>query len=350
MKRFSRAFILAPIMKEKWQQVFKTGTHTDSSGNTRTWTREDLDKIVSLYAERGGEDRAPAVIGHPRSDSPAYGWAMELKRDGDLLFAKIKPTVKEFVGWVNKKMYNKISIALRPDLSLRHIGFLGAAAPAVKGLKAPEFAEGEFMEMEIDMSEIQNKEGSEMDELEKLKAELKRKEAEFEELKKEKKALEEKGAGRDSKFKELETKFAASEEERAQAKKELRRLSLNGKKMEFEQFLNREVAWASLNDDQKKTAFKILEFLRGEEFAESGEDSEGEKLFKEFLKSLPERVKSGEFATQQRAAGNAAEGKAAEFEEKVTEHMKANEGMEYAEAVIAVAEKHPALYEAASNS
>jgi len=118
-----------------WISVFKTGTHTDAAGNTRQWTREDLDAIVKNYDPTKYE--APAVIGHPETNSPAWAWMESLKREGDLLWAKMKDVVPEFAEMLKKKMFKNRSISLYPDLRLRHVGFLGATPPAVKGL--PDF-------------------------------------------------------------------------------------------------------------------------------------------------------------------------------------------------------------------
>ncbi len=122
-----------------WFEIFRAGTHTDSAGDTQDWTEEDLDKIVSSY--NPGYHEAPIVIGHPETDSPAYGWIEALKREGDRLLAKPRELIEEFKDWVNRGLYKKISIALYPDLSLRHIGFLGATPPAVKGLANVRFQE-----------------------------------------------------------------------------------------------------------------------------------------------------------------------------------------------------------------
>ena len=336
-------------MEEKWIEIFKTGTHTDSSGNKKKWTTKDIDKIVSSYAAR--EVDAPAVIGHPRSNAPAYGWVLDLKRDGEKLLAKVKPTAKEFVDWLRKGLYRHVSMSVRPDLTLRHVGFLGAAPPAVKGLKVPEFADEEFTEIEIQIKEDAamptEKEFKELkEEKEKLEKELK----EF----KEKSDTGSGKAGEDlktefeefkKKYEKLESDFAVTEEEKAAARKELKRLRLNARKNQFSQFLNEEVAWGALNEEQKNTALRILQTLSGEEFTEEGEEPEEVKEFKEFLKGIPGKTKPGEVATRTQASG--ATEKAKEFEEKVTEYMKANEGADYKEAVVKVAGEHPELYEAA---
>ena len=134
-----------------WIEVFKTGVHTDSSGNTREWTEQDLDKIVETYNNQPSEEKheAPVVIGHPVTDSPAYGWVEKLERRGNVLLAKLKDLSKEFVDWVKKGLYKKRSIALYENLLLKHIGFLGAVPPAVKGLEDPVFAEGPSIEIEF---------------------------------------------------------------------------------------------------------------------------------------------------------------------------------------------------------
>lgn len=126
---------------EIWKEVFKTGTHTDAAGNTREWTEGDLDEIVTKYNQQVADKKhdAPVVIGHPVNNSPAYAWVESLKRIGSTLLAKFRDVDKQFQDLVNQGRYQKISIALYPDKLLRHVGFLGAVPPAVKGLKAPTF-------------------------------------------------------------------------------------------------------------------------------------------------------------------------------------------------------------------
>jgi len=120
-------------------EIFRVGTHTDSAGKNRDWTDQDLEEIVSLYNPAIHE--APVVIGHPEHDSPAYGWVESLKVEGGNLLAKLKDVAPEFKDWVKRGLYKKISIALYPDLGLRHIGFLGATPPAIKGLKQTTFGD-----------------------------------------------------------------------------------------------------------------------------------------------------------------------------------------------------------------
>lgn len=119
-------------MISSWIPVFKAGKHTDSAGNKKTWTEADLDTIVAKY--QPADHEAPVVIGHPADNSPAWGWVESLKREGQLLFAKLKDVAPAFADMVRKGLFKKRSISLYPDMSLRHVGFLGAMPPAVKGL------------------------------------------------------------------------------------------------------------------------------------------------------------------------------------------------------------------------
>jgi len=120
-----------------WFPVFRTGTHTSSSGISRTWTEADLESIANKYNPQQHE--APLVVGHPKTNHPAYGWVEGLKRSGQFLFARAKNIVPEFKDMVNRGMFKKRSISLYPDNTLKHIGFLGAAPPAVKGLPDVQF-------------------------------------------------------------------------------------------------------------------------------------------------------------------------------------------------------------------
>lgn len=118
---------------QDWVEVFKSGVHTDSKGVTRTWSNEDLDAIVHNY--NPNELEAPVVIGHPATDAPAYGWVEKVKRDKDRLMVKFKKVVPEFLKLVDNGMYRKVSVAINANNTLRHVGFLGAVPPAVKGLQ-----------------------------------------------------------------------------------------------------------------------------------------------------------------------------------------------------------------------
>jgi hypothetical protein len=123
-----------------WVQIFAAGTHTDSKGQTKEWTTSDLDEMV---ANHNAQDLAPMVIGHPKHDSPAWGWIGALKREGEALFAKFDKVHSKFIEWGEAgHIHNRSVKILKTPKGFRvgHIGFLGAMAPAVEGMEALEFA------------------------------------------------------------------------------------------------------------------------------------------------------------------------------------------------------------------
>ena len=144
---------------QDWVEIFRAGKHTDSLGRTREFTAADLDRMVAGYDPAKHE--APAVVGHPKDNGPAYGWVEGMKRAGGLLLAKFKQVAPEFEEMVRDGRFKKRSVSLYPDGTLRHVGFLGAQPPAVKGLKDVSFAAGddcsqyEFSEEDVPMDELE---------------------------------------------------------------------------------------------------------------------------------------------------------------------------------------------------
>lgn len=136
-----------------WFEVFRAGEQTDSQGRTKTWTREDLDQMVANHA---AGTAAPFVIGHPKTDDPAWGWSAGLKREGDVLLAKGRDVQPEFEQAVSSQRYPKRSIRINKTdngYQLGHIGFLGAVPPAVDGLAPIQFNtddQGEYFDFEAD--------------------------------------------------------------------------------------------------------------------------------------------------------------------------------------------------------
>ncbi len=122
-------------------EIFSSGLHTSDKGNTKDYSPDDLNYIASNY--NPSESEAPIVIGHPVDSSPAYGWIESLKVEGDKLLAKAKDVVPEFLNAVKQGLYKKRSISLDKDGKLRHVGFLGGALPAVKGLADIQFSEND---------------------------------------------------------------------------------------------------------------------------------------------------------------------------------------------------------------
>lgn len=132
-------------------EIFKAGSHTDKNGNKYTVTVADLVKTAKAYAPNVHE--APFVVGHPQENLPAYGWAEKLTVEGDALVAHPKQVNADFSDLVESGAFKKRSSSFYlPNASnnpvpgvlyLRHVGFLGAQAPAIKGLKEVEFSESD---------------------------------------------------------------------------------------------------------------------------------------------------------------------------------------------------------------
>ncbi|HBY8539382.1 TPA: hypothetical protein MJC14_000260 [Klebsiella pneumoniae] len=129
--------------------VFAPGTHTAMDGRTITFTQENCIDLANSYDPSVSE--APFVIGHPSLTAPAYGWAERLEfRDG-IVYAAPRQVNPAFAEAFNAGSYKKRSLSIyQPDspgnpkpghFYARHVGFLGAVPPGVKGLPDAQFAE-----------------------------------------------------------------------------------------------------------------------------------------------------------------------------------------------------------------
>ncbi|MDO5940632.1 peptidase [Burkholderia cepacia] len=131
--------------------IFKPGRQTAMSGVTLEFSESDLEASARAYDPAKHE--APIVIGHPKHDAPAYGWVKALAAGSDGLSATPHQVDAAFAELVSAGRYKKISASFYlPDAAnnpvpgvyyLRHVGFLGAQPPAVKGLKPVEFSDAD---------------------------------------------------------------------------------------------------------------------------------------------------------------------------------------------------------------
>lgn len=129
--------------------IFKTGTHTATNGDTLSFTEDYLKDVVASYNPTIHE--SPAVIGHPKDNHPAYGWVKSLSFDEGTgtLYADFDQVDANFEAMLKAGRFKKRSASFYPATHpsnpttgkpyLRHVGFLGAQPPAVKGL--PDFSE-----------------------------------------------------------------------------------------------------------------------------------------------------------------------------------------------------------------
>lgn len=138
-------------MKSKTIQIFKSGKHVSMSGAALSFSESDLAATAAAYDPAKHE--APLVVGHPKHDDPAYGWVGALAfADGALEIEPVQVNA-DFAELVESGAFKKISASFYlPDSPsnpvpgvyyVRHVGFLGAQPPAVKGLRNPSFADAE---------------------------------------------------------------------------------------------------------------------------------------------------------------------------------------------------------------
>ena len=243
-------------------EIFRAGKRPDASGQMIEIKTSDLLQAVNAYDPNLHE--APAVIGHPQHNAPAYAWVKRLTTTGDILKAELAQVDPNFAEMVEAGRFKKISASFyladspqnpKPGfLYLRHVGFLGAMPPAVKGLRNPEFSDNESGVVNFSMMVEEN------DELNALRAE--------------------------------NDQLKAQERER--------------KNLEFAEGL---VSVGRLAPVAKAKAIEILNYA--EECDRSGiiNFNEGESMaqkVREFLALQPKVVSFGEFATKERAVSGLA--------------------------------------------
>jgi hypothetical protein len=130
----------------KEMTLFKIGKHLPN------YTDADLAATVAAYDPAVHE--APIVIGHPRTDSPAFGWIDSVSAVGDALMGTPKQVAANFSEWVRQGYWKKRSASFYPPghtdhplgadsdvYYLKHVGYLGANPPKVKGMPDFEFCE-----------------------------------------------------------------------------------------------------------------------------------------------------------------------------------------------------------------
>lgn len=127
-----------------WIEIFRGGPQTDSRGRTH-----DGDAIIHKAVANFDPSvhEPPLVIGHPKDNAPAFGWVKGLKETANsgikTLWGKFQQVVPQVNDAAKQGLYKKRSASFYPDGRLRHVGLLGAAPPAVKGLADLKFDDGE---------------------------------------------------------------------------------------------------------------------------------------------------------------------------------------------------------------
>ncbi|EED38519.1 MULTISPECIES: hypothetical protein [Stenotrophomonas] len=128
-------------------QIFRAGTWNSQSGPI-TVDKRAVSAVAINYSQ--ALKSAPLVIGHPDDESNTFGQVRGLAdMDGELYaFADVADGL---ISSVRSGNYKNVSASIYfPNTPgnpmpgsyyLRHVGFLGAQAPAVKGMQPLSFAE-----------------------------------------------------------------------------------------------------------------------------------------------------------------------------------------------------------------
>ena len=129
-------------------QIFRAGSHVAMNGQKVSFDEHDLMRTAVAY--KTNLWRAPLVLGHPKSDGPSHGHVVGLYVEGDGLYAQAEVD-DELIELVRAGRYtNRSASFYQPDMKsnpspgvfyLRHVGFLGAMPPGVKGMPELEFSE-----------------------------------------------------------------------------------------------------------------------------------------------------------------------------------------------------------------
>lgn len=144
--------------------IFKVGKHTATNGETLNATADYLRSVASNYDKNNHQ--APAVIGHPKDNAPAYAWVTSLNFDesDNTLYADFEQVEPQFQQMLKDGRFKKRSASFYPPKHpsnptkdkpyLRHVGFLGAMPPSVKGLK--DFSDDDKDCITFEFSEFTN--------------------------------------------------------------------------------------------------------------------------------------------------------------------------------------------------
>lgn len=143
-------------------RIFRPGKHVASCGTAVEFTEADLQRAVEAY--NPAVYSAPLVIGHPKTEDRAYGWAERLSYEDGHVVAHPDKVAPEFAELVAQGAYrNRSASWYMPDhpnnpvpgvLYPKHIGFLGAVPPALKGLGDVAFTEEQHPEQVLEFAAV----------------------------------------------------------------------------------------------------------------------------------------------------------------------------------------------------
>ena len=140
-----------------WWDVLSPGKWKAAKGGDVDITPEMISSIARGYSQE--LQVAPVTIDH-QQEGPAYGWVEKLRVAGNKLQAKFRDLAPQMQEWLASRAYSNKSCeiylnhASTGEPYLRAVTFLGAAAPAAKGLNplpATFAEETDFVSIEDDM-------------------------------------------------------------------------------------------------------------------------------------------------------------------------------------------------------
>lgn len=281
-------------------EIFKTGSHTSDKGIQKEYSLDDLNFIAMSY--NPAVDEAPIVIGHPSDNSPAYGWisSLEVSEDGKLVAdaddEKINP---EFLSALKDGSYKKRSISLTPEGKLRHVGFLGGAAPAVKGLADIQFSQpsSTVIEFELDSSNneaIESKQSEDPD----LSGQSSNENKSFDKITNQLNEI-------NQTIQQLNTNFSGSQNNELSTKfnqlsNEISSLKSKINKSEFESLLNEKLGVGSLTPAIKDKILAVSNFAEAQNFSSDFSQDKFNKdlnhLLTDLVNSFPKVIYFENFA------------------------------------------------------
>lgn len=339
---------------DDWVEIFRSGRQIDSAGCAHDGEGL-IDQAVSSFNKNAHEP--PLTVGHPRDNSPAFGWVEGLrkvaKNGANVLQAKFRQVVPEFEKAVKQGRYKKRSASFYPDGRLRHVGFLGAAPPAVKGLADLKFEETDDA-IAFDFETQDNHKPKEETMFQNFK--------EFLEVFKFWQKLEKDPdatlpdppnvKSKEKTFTEADVEAAKAEAAKAEAKKVKAEFAEKAAQAKREARSKEISTWCDTNLKDGKLApawvdAGLKEFMEGLEAGAAVEFSDEKSAtpyewFKEFMEGLPKVVEFKEIATKKKAPpeGNTEEQKA----QLVQNYMEKNPKTSYRDALLTVSKDNPDIF------
>jgi len=135
----------------QWIEIFKVGEY----GGKGTYDQAKLDEIVRNFDPANWQPvltPPTAQIGHADM-APALGVVSAVRRDGDRLLAQFEKVHPQLEESVRDGRFPNRSVGLynsnKQGLVLRHVAFLGAMPPEVKGMAPVKFSDGDFVVIEF---------------------------------------------------------------------------------------------------------------------------------------------------------------------------------------------------------